>query len=160
MTSKAFSLEDSVIKDLYGDGFSILQISRLYECDESTIRYRLRTRGVPIRPRGKNNWKGKAAHGWKGGTYLTGNGYISAWVSENDPLQSMRMNNGYVLEHRLVVARHYNRPLSQNETVHHINGDKRDNRIENLQLRSGNHGQGQVHRCEDCGSTNIVCEEL
>jgi hypothetical protein len=53
------------------------------------------------------------------------------------------VNGSAVYEHRVVMERSIGRALRPEETVHHINGDRSDNRVQNLELWSSRHGKGQ-----------------
>ena len=78
--------------------------------------------------------KGNLHRHWKGGRSNTSDGYVKIWVSKDHPFRKMAHKDGYVMEHRLIIAQHLNRLLRDTELVHHLNGNKKDNRIENLQL--------------------------
>lgn len=80
---------------------------------------------------------GSLSHLWKGGRHKTDGGYIRVHCV-NHPA---RLNNT-VLEHRLVMEKHIGRYLTEDETVHHKNGIKDDNRLENLELWASNHPPG------------------
>ena len=89
-----------------------------------------------------------------------GRQYITVHIDLDDPFFIMAHWNGYVLEHRLAMARSLDRPLDPWETVHHIDGDTRNNDLSNLQLRTGKHGKGVVLHCLDCGSVNVKATTL
>ena len=67
---------------------------------------------------------------WKGGIYKNCNGYLLQRVPER----------GYVMQHRLVMEEKLGRRLTLEEVVHHIDGNRENNRHENL-LLFANHSQ-------------------
>ena len=75
----------------------------------------------------------------KGGRSLDGYGYVRLrlHLAPDDPYRVMQNSQGSMREHRYVVAQSIGRPLERWEVVHHINGVKDDNRLENLELLPG-----------------------
>jgi len=63
-------------------------------------------------------------------------GYILKSLPWEHPYITMANKRGWILEHRLVMAQHLGRNLLRSEHVHHLNGVRDDNRIENLAMMS------------------------
>lgn len=66
----------------------------------------------------------------------------------------------YVPEHTYVMEKSLGRYLTEDESVHHIDGSRANNDLSNLQLRKRYHGKGQKWTCSDCGSHNITATQL
>lgn len=87
--------------------------------------------------------KGKRKNPRKVGSfYLNSSGYYEVWVGSNTLPE---MEGGYYREHRLMAEVMIGRELLSSEIVHHINGDKTDNRYDNLDVLEGNAKHRNVH---------------
>ena len=71
--------------------------------------------------------------------WLGGRGYVEGRVWRNGKCIRVR-------QHRWLMEQHLGRPLARGEILHHINGDKTDNRIENLELME--HGEHTTEHCK------------
>lgn len=98
--------------------------SRCYACSRN---YPGRIKAIR---RGADHWN------WKGGRSITAKGYIERWLDPQSAFHPMADKDGYVYEHRLVVAEHLGRCLTAEEEVHHRDGNKHNNELSNLQLLS------------------------
>jgi hypothetical protein len=142
----------------YVAGESQQKIADSLGVNQGTVSGALRTMGIEMRKVDRR----REDHGsWKGGRLVDTGGYIRVILSDDDrALIPKPLNGAYALEHRLVMARALGRPLTKSESVHHINGDHADNRLENLELRQGAHGKGVRMVCLACGSHNIEARTL
>lgn len=96
--------------------------------------------GMTTHPRARNP-------NWKGGRTVASNGYVLI----RSPGHPMADSRGYVYEHRLVMSEAIGRALEPGEQVHHRNGDKTDNRPENLELTASRADHTVRHRTKHTG---------
>lgn len=90
----------------------------------------------------KNEWVSKVYREKHGLPKITSR-MRRKYVTLNIPAQNGQPARKDVLEHRYVMTQHIGRELLPEETVHHRNGDRTNNSLENLELFSGRHGPGQ-----------------
>ncbi len=87
---------------------------------------------------------------WKGGRFIDSQGYVKIWVSPQDDYYPMAGKDKYILEHRLIMAKYLGRFLTRKEIIHHKNGIKTDNRIENLELLPNSKSHMRYLGCSNC----------
>lgn len=136
------------VKKLYnGEQLSVRVIAKRLRCSQSAIYRVMKRHNMPRRTQSeayalvadKIKMTRKPARGalcgnWKGGSYESKDGYVKIRIYPDSPFFIMTEHHGYVLEHRLVMAQHLGRPLKPDEVIHHKNGVRNDNRIDNLHL--------------------------
>lgn len=114
---------------------SITEIAKIMKYSRTVIVNRLKEYKIKIRNLKEARkvsplHKGKNAYNWKGGRFINKDGYILILF----PNHPHKTTGDYIFEHRLVMEKKLGRYLKSNEIVHHINGIRNDNRIENLYI--------------------------
>lgn len=87
---------------------------------DKELLYEVETIAIPNDNRGAHNFKG----------YEISGGYVLRKV-KNHPFSNRR---GYYPEHRLVMEQHLRRFLKEDEVIHHIDGNRKNNELNNLEL--------------------------
>ena len=82
--------------------------------------------------------KGDKNPAWKGGRRISNDNYIMIYLYPTDPYFPMADSGHCVGGHRLLMARKLGRLLRKPELVHHLNGIRDDNRLENLAITDRN----------------------
>lgn len=104
----------------YSDGWSSLRLAKYYCISKHAILRRLQLAGIRRRD---VRVRGHMHPNWKTGRIINEGGYVR-----------LNIDGKRVFEHKFVMEQHLQRKLIGEEEIHHINGNKQDNRIENLEL--------------------------
>lgn len=122
--------KEELIKLYEVENMTLLEISELKEMGYKHIWNLFNHYEIPRRKASKRNQKGENNDSWKGGRVMN-KGYIEIRCEDHPKAKEPGY---YIPEATLVMEKHLGRYLTQTEVVHHINGIKTDNSLENLQL--------------------------
>lgn len=100
---------------------------------------------------------------WNGGKFIDKDGYVMVLMPEHKFCNT----RGYVREHRLVMEKKLGRYLEPNEVVHHIDKNRKNNNIDNLQLFKSNGEHTRLENskdlsdriCSNCGSSETAIKK-
>lgn len=118
------NIDDNKLKEFFEKGLTIVEIATHFNCSAYPIGKALKRLGLN-RPAKRRPGKGSGSNNpsWKGGRRIRKDGYVILWTEF-----------GERLEHQIVMEKHIGRKLYRGEIVHHIDKNRQNNTIENLQL--------------------------
>ena len=135
---RGLKLDIDKFKELYYEkNMTQTEVAKEFVISQKAVFGFMRRNNLPARTAAKRYQRGEKNSSWKGGRRVTEQGYVEIYRPDYEHARS----NGYVREHIYVVENRIGRRLKfygvgnpNNEVVHHINGKRDDNRLENLLL--------------------------
>lgn len=135
-----FEMDIEEFRRLYYDqNMTQAEVAEKMGVTQKIIFHFMRKNHLPARKAAKRYQRGEKNSAWKGGRRINEQGYVEIYKPEYHHTRP----NGYVREHIYVAEqmlgrslKYYGKRDERNEVVHHINGDKTDNREENLLVLS------------------------
>ena len=133
--------------ELYEKGLTQEEVAEKLGTSQKVIWKRMKEIGYEARVAAKRNQYGSNNDSWKGGRVFDSRGYVLV-KTPNHP--RAKRQGDYVFEHILAVEKEIGRYLNVGEIIHHINGIKDDNRLNNLYItnpseHSSMHNNGWSH---------------
>ena len=128
--------------NLYTNNVALSKIGLKFGVTRSSIQ---KLRDKHLWPKRAQANSGRITGNNRGKSWIGGHGYVFARISKEHVFYGMAFNSykksrtGIVLEHRLNMAEHINRPLKSYEVVHHIDHNRENNKIDNLLLVDDKH---------------------
>ena len=127
--ARGTNLDYKTVKSMYDSGYTQTEIGNALGVTQKVVFSYMKRHGIQARVAAKRNQSKENNDFWKGGRTVDEFGYVMVRC-DGHPRASKC--GKYVPEHILVAENKIVRYLTQDEVVHHINGEKGDNRPENL----------------------------
>ena len=131
-------LSPPMLASMYANGETLTEIARHFGVSVQPVKRILRESGVRMRKPAKRPGVGIGSDNpaWKGGRRVRKDDYVMVWTPGGDRL-----------EHRVIMEKAIGRPLLDAEIVHHKDGNRSNNVLENLEL-FGSQSEHALHHGE------------